>query len=94
VSSSSLRRSAEGTKTITQTKGEKIPRTYVVHLQHKVQELEEELRALSQEEYESPDADIMARSAGYVRFNENDEGRYLGPSSGIAVRVFRQHQSS
>lgn len=69
-----------------QSKGEKIPRTYVIHLQNKVQALEEELARLSLEEYESPDADIMARSAGYVRFNENDEGRYLGPSSGIAVR--------
>ncbi len=58
-----------------------------------MQELEEELRASSQEEFEVPDADIMARSAGYVRFNEKDEGRYLGPSSGIAVRVLWQHQT-
>jgi len=33
----------------------------------------------------------MARSAGYVRFNEKDEGRYLGPSSGIAVRYDPWH---
>ncbi|KAL6718094.1 hypothetical protein ACLMJK_004180 [Lecanora helva] len=70
---------------IAQTKNIKIPRTYVVHLQSKVQVLEDELRGLSQEQYEPPDADLMARSGGYVRFHENDEGRYLGPSSGIAI---------
>ncbi len=33
----------------------------------------------------SPDVEYMARGTGYVRFKENDESRYLGPSSGIAV---------
>ena len=42
---------------------------------------------MSQHETESPDAETMARSAGYVRFSENDQGKYLGPSSGIAVRA-------
>jgi hypothetical protein len=27
----------------------------------------------------------MVRGAGLVRFKENDESRYLGPSSGIAI---------
>lgn len=30
----------------------------------------------------------MARSAGLVRFSENDESRFLGPSSGIAITRF------
>ena len=68
------------------TKGRNIPRTYVIHLQNKVQALEAELASLGIAGYETPDAEIMIRSAGYVRFKENDESRYLGPSSGIAVR--------
>ena len=68
------------------TKGRNIPRTYVIRLQTKVQALEAELAALGIMGYETPDAEIMTRSAGYVRFKENDESRYLGPSSGIAVR--------
>lgn len=68
------------------TKGKNIQRTYVIHLQNKVQALEAELASLGIAGYETPDAEIMIRSAGYVRFKENDESRYLGPSSGIAVR--------
>ena len=67
------------------TKGKTISRLYVIHLQKKVQALEEELDQLSQEQYESPDAEVLVRSGGYVRVKENDESRYLGPSSGIAV---------
>ena len=68
------------------TKGRNISRTYVIHLQNKVQALEAGLASFGIDEYETPDAEIMIRSAGYVRFTENDEARYLGPSSGIAVR--------
>ncbi len=68
------------------TKGRNIARTYVIHLQNKVQALEAELASLGIAGYETPDEEIMIRSAGYVRFKENDEARYLGPSSGIAVR--------
>ena len=67
------------------TKGKTISRLYVIHLQKKVQALEEELDRLSQKQYEPPDAEVMVRSGGYVRVKENDESRYLGPSSGIAV---------
>ncbi|KAF6217816.1 hypothetical protein HO133_006643 [Letharia lupina] len=67
------------------SKGKNIPRTYVIHLQNKVQSLEAELASLGIAEYETPDAESMIRSAGYVRFKENDESRYLGPSSGIAM---------
>ena len=68
------------------TKGRNISRTYVIYLQNKVQALEAELASLGIAEYETPNAEIMIRSAGFVRFKENDEARYLGPSSGIAVR--------
>jgi len=68
------------------SRGKRVPRTYVTHLQNRVQALKEELGRLSKEPYESPDAEYMARGAGYVRFKENDESRYLGPSSGIAVK--------
>ena len=74
------------------TKGRNISRTYVIHLQNKVQALEAELASLGIDEYEMPDAEIMIRSAGYVRFTENEEARYLGPSSGIAVRNTSQIQ--
>ena len=67
------------------TKGRNISRTYVIHLQNKVQALEAELASLGIAEYETPDVETMIRSAGYVKFKENDEARYLGPSSGIAV---------
>ena len=69
------------------SKGKRIPRTYVTHLQSRVQALEDKLSQLSEGQYESPDAEHMARGAGYIRFRENDESRYLGPSSGIAVRT-------
>ena len=67
------------------TKGRNISRTYVIHLQNKVQALEAELASLGMAGYEAPDAEVMIRSAGYVRFKENEDSRYLGPSSGIAV---------
>ena len=69
------------------TKGRNISRTYVVHLQNKVQTLEAELASLGIAGYEVPSEETMMRSAGYVKFKENDEARYLGPSSGIAVRI-------
>ncbi|MCJ1457125.1 hypothetical protein MMC28_007492 [Mycoblastus sanguinarius] len=67
------------------SKAKKIPRTYVIHLQSRVQALEAELAHISEGQLESPDAERMMRSAGYVRFKENAESRYLGPSSGIAM---------
>ena len=66
-------------------KGEKVSRTYVVHLQNKVQALEMQLARLENQHQSYPDAEVMIRGAGLVRFKENDESRYLGPSSGIAI---------
>ena len=62
-----------------------IPRTFVVHLQQKVERLEATLASLSVEPPELPDAESKVRGAGYVRFKEYDEPRILGPSSGIAL---------
>lgn len=66
-------------------KGKKINRAYVVHLQNRVQKLEDALAQLRVEPKGIPDTETMARSAGYVRFKGRDEPRYLGPSSGIAI---------
>lgn len=44
-----------------------------------------ELARIETEDRSRPDHERMARSAGLVRFKENDESRYLGPSSGIAI---------
>ena len=63
----------------------KLSRTYVIHLQDRVKKLEEELAKASDEPNESPDAEILMRGAGLVRMEENDESRFLGPSSGIAM---------
>ncbi len=50
--------------------------------------LHEELKALDKEEEYEPDHETMAREAGLVRFSENEESRFLGPSSGIAITRF------
>lgn len=50
--------------------------------------LNEELKTLEKEEDYEPDHEAMARGAGLVKFNENDESRFLGPSSGIAITRF------
>ena len=66
-------------------KGITISRSYVTHLQNKIQVLEAELAHAVEEQYANLDAEVMMRSAGLVRFKQHDEGRYLGASSGIAM---------
>ncbi|KAF1928092.1 uncharacterized protein M421DRAFT_101442 [Didymella exigua CBS 183.55] len=66
------------------TKGRKIPRNYVVHLQHKVRELEKQLAALEGDDVE-PDAEDVMRGAAAVRVQDTDESKFLGPSSGITI---------
>ncbi|OAL17273.1 hypothetical protein AYO22_11838 [Fonsecaea multimorphosa] len=56
--------------------------------QETVRRLNEELKALQKEEEFEPDHEAMARGAGLVKFSENDECRFLGPSSGIAITRF------
>jgi hypothetical protein len=65
-----------------------IPRTYITSLQEKVRRLNEELKSLQKEEDYEPDLGAMARGGGLVKFSENDESRFLGPSSGIAITRF------
>ncbi|KAF2709106.1 hypothetical protein K504DRAFT_477453 [Pleomassaria siparia CBS 279.74] len=66
------------------TKGQKIPRNYVVHLQQKVRDLETQLADLERDDIE-PDAEDVMRGAAAVRIQESDETKFLGPSSGITI---------
>jgi hypothetical protein len=66
------------------TKGRKIPRNYVVHLQHKVRHLERQLADLERDDAE-PDAEDVMRGAATVRVQDSDESKFLGPSSGITI---------
>lgn len=47
--------------------------------------LERELAKAESEIQHAADAELMVRGAGRIRFKENDEPRYLGASSGIAM---------
>ena len=63
-----------------------MPRAYVVHLQDRVRELEQEMASLAQEPHAVFDAERVMRDASLVKMKENDEfPRFLGPSSGIAM---------
>lgn len=65
-------------------KGRKIPRNYVVHLQHKVRDLERQLAELERDDGE-PDPEDVMRGAAAVRVQDTDESKFLGPSSGITI---------
>ncbi|KAJ5762197.1 uncharacterized protein N7511_005579 [Penicillium nucicola] len=67
------------------TRDSTIPRTYIVSLREKARSLERELAQAQKEIQHAADAELMVRGAGRIRFKENDEARYLGPSSGIAM---------
>jgi len=73
-----------------QAKGVNIPRHYVVHLQHKVRDLERQLEALETEDLE-PDPESIVRDGAAVRIREDDESKFLGPSSGIAITRLVMH---
>ncbi|KAA8644584.1 putative C6 transcription factor [Aspergillus tanneri] len=62
-----------------------IPRTYIVSLREKARMLEKELAEVEKDFQHAADAELMVRGAGRIRFKENDESRFLGPSSGIAI---------
>ncbi|KAJ5206094.1 hypothetical protein N7491_003287 [Penicillium cf. griseofulvum] len=62
-----------------------IPRTYIVTLREKARALERELAKAEKDIQHAADAELMVRGAGRIRFKENDEARYLGASSGIAM---------
>lgn len=67
------------------TRDSTIPRTYIVSLREKARALERELALAEKEIQHAADAELMVRGAGRIRFKENDEARYLGASSGIAM---------
>ena len=63
-----------------------MPRRYVIFLQERVRKLEEELSALTDEKPSDLDVEDLVRGASLVKIKDNDEeSRYLGPSSGIAM---------
>ncbi|KAJ6163000.1 hypothetical protein N7497_002979 [Penicillium chrysogenum] len=62
-----------------------VPRTYIVSLRERARALERELAEAENEIQHAADAELMVRGAGRIRFKENDEPRYLGASSGIAM---------
>nr|OQO19553.1 hypothetical protein B0A51_13113 [Rachicladosporium sp. CCFEE 5018] len=64
-------------------KGHVVNRNYVVYLQHKVRELEEDLERVENEDT-ADDPEAMMRSAN-VRMQDMGESKFLGPSSGIAI---------
>lgn len=68
------------------TRNTTLPRTYIVSLRERAKRLEAELAAAEKGIRHTPDAELMVREAGRIRFKENDEPRYLGPSSGTKHR--------
>jgi hypothetical protein len=70
------------------TRNKVIPRTYITSLQDTVRRLHEQLNALENAAPQEPDPEAMASEAGLVQFSENEESRFLGPSSGIAITRF------
>ncbi|PGH01551.1 hypothetical protein AJ80_08985 [Polytolypa hystricis UAMH7299] len=69
-------------------KNQTIPRTYILQLRDRITKLNAELAQLDSEISHPADAELMARGAGLTKFKENDESRFLGPSSGIAITRF------
>ncbi|TLD37746.1 hypothetical protein E2P81_ATG03421 [Venturia nashicola] len=67
-----------------QAKATKIPRNYVVHLQHKVRELEKLLEHLDKDDGD-PEPEEIVRHGARVQLQDHDDSKYLGPSSGIAI---------
>ncbi|KAF7712138.1 Fungal Zn(2)-Cys(6) binuclear cluster domain-containing protein [Penicillium ucsense] len=62
-----------------------VSRAHIVALREKARALEQELAKAEQEIQHTADAELMVRGAGRIRFSDNDEPRYLGASSGIAM---------
>jgi hypothetical protein len=62
-----------------------VSRNYITSLQDNVRRLQAELVSLENAEPYAPDPETMIRSAGLIKFSGNDESKFLGPSSGIAM---------
>jgi hypothetical protein len=56
----------------------------VVHLQHKVRELEKRLEELDKDDFD-PEPEEIVRHGARVQLQDHDDSKYLGPSSGIAI---------
>jgi hypothetical protein len=54
-------------------------------LREKARRLEKELEDVEKDFQHAADAELMVRGPGRIRFKENDEARFLGASSGIAI---------
>ncbi|EED24321.1 C6 transcription factor, putative [Talaromyces stipitatus ATCC 10500] len=67
------------------TRNQTISRSYIVQLRERARALEREIEVAEKEVRHAADAELMVRGAGRIRFAANDEPRYLGPSSGIAI---------
>jgi len=62
-----------------------MPRYYVTTLQDRILELEKALEELNHEEPTEADPEILVRDAAVVTFQDTDEQKYLGPSSGTSM---------
>lgn len=62
-----------------------MPRSYILQLRERARALERELEAAEKEVRHAADAQLMVQGSGRIKFAANDEPRYLGPSSGIAL---------
>ena len=67
------------------SKNRLISRTYITSLQANVRRLQAELATAGQEDEHVEDPEHMVRGGGMTKFHENEEKKYLGPSSGIAM---------
>ncbi|ODH50355.1 hypothetical protein GX48_03470 [Paracoccidioides brasiliensis] len=56
-----------------------------IQLRERIKVLNRELAVIESEINHRPDAELMVRGAGLIRFKETDESKFLGPSSGIAI---------
>ena len=66
-----------------------VPRKYIVDLQDTLKSLQLELNSLeTREEQDEADPEAMVRAPNLVKFNESNDSRFLGPSSGIGVTRF------
>lgn len=57
-------------------------------MREKIKSLHNDLARVESQIDHSPDPELMVRGGGLIKFKENDESRFLGPSSGIAITRF------
>lgn len=62
-----------------------MPRHYVITLQERILELEKALEDIGHEESDEPDQETLVRDAAVVKFQDTNEQKYLGPSSGTTM---------